>query len=142
LAVGAGLAWLLSPQPWLVDGAANEHLMQMSFDTLAHRAPTVFEYLRPLYRFFGLWILGLGLLVISYGATAYPQRQNATMNRLFLGILGFILVVQTVFLIVFIPDSPFLWLDLVASLLCALAVIVYPRVPSITPSKSSPSERP
>lgn len=125
LGVVSGLSWLFSIEPWLLDQQPNERLLQMSFQALAERAPTVFEYLRILYKFFGLWILGIGLFVITYGATAYRRPEKTSANTLFLSVLGFLLLVQTVFIYSFISDSPFAWVDLIALLLWVAVVIAY-----------------
>jgi len=137
LAVGSGLGWLLSPEPWLLDRGPNERLLRMSFQQLAERVPTVFDYLRTLYKFFGLWVLGLGLFIIVYGVTAYRRSENnTTANTLFLAVLGFLLIVQTVFLVYLIPDSPFLWVDLFALLLWTVAVTAYTLARPTSPSVS------
>ena len=109
----------------MLDRAPNERLLQMSFQALLERTPTVFDYLRPLYKFFGLWVLGIGLFVISYGATAYRRPENAAASKLFLSVLGFLLILQTIFLFSFLPDSPFFWVDILALLLWVLTVISY-----------------
>ena len=109
----------------MLDRAPNERLLQMSFQALAERAPTVFDYLRPLYKFFGLWILGIGLFVISYGATAFRRPENLAASKLFLSVLGFLLILQTVFLVFLIPDSPFFGVDVLALLLWVMSVIAY-----------------
>ena len=67
-ALGLGLEWCFHPEPWLLDQQPNEALLQISFNTLfaeeinAHLP----EYLRVIYRFFGLWRTGIGLLIIAY----------------------------------------------------------------------------
>ena len=67
-ALGLGLAWCFHSEPWLLDQRPNEALLQTSFNTLFSEKinsllPT---NLTVIYRFFGLWLISIGLLIIAY----------------------------------------------------------------------------
>tara|TARA_Y100000816_G_scaffold116087_1_gene81324 strand:- start:222 stop:671 length:450 start_codon:yes stop_codon:yes gene_type:complete len=63
-----GFIWILHPEPWLLDQAANEALLQTSFNELFLDDANKFlpSYLIVIYRFLGLWLITIGLLVLSY----------------------------------------------------------------------------
>ena len=63
-----GSIWILHPRPWLIDQPANEALLQTSFNELFSDDANKFlpSYLIVIYRFFGLWLITIGLLVLSY----------------------------------------------------------------------------
>ena len=62
-----GSIWILHPEPWLLDQPANEALLQTSFNELFSDDANKFlpSYLIVIYRFFGLWLITIGLLVLS-----------------------------------------------------------------------------
>lgn len=63
-----GLIWIFYPEPWLIDQPANEALLQTSFDELFSDDTNKYlpSYLIVIYRFFGLWLITVSLLVLSY----------------------------------------------------------------------------
>ena len=63
-----GFIWVLHPEPWLLDQPANEALLQTSFNELFSEDANKFLpfYLIVIYRFLGLWLITIGLLVLSY----------------------------------------------------------------------------
>ena len=63
-----GFIWVLHPEPWLLDQPANEALLQTSFNELFSDDANKFlpSYLIVTYRFLGLWLITIGLLVLSY----------------------------------------------------------------------------
>ena len=63
-----GFIWILHPEPWLLDQPANEALLQTSFNELFSDDANKFlpSYLIVIYRFFGLWLITIGLLVLSF----------------------------------------------------------------------------
>ena len=63
-----GLIWIFHPEPWLIDQPANEALLQISFDEIFSYSANKFlpSYLTVIYKFFGLWLITIGLLVLSY----------------------------------------------------------------------------
>ena len=63
-----GLIWFWHPEPWLIDQLPNEELLQATFEKLFslknnHYLPS---YLKVIYRFFGLWLIAVGLLILTF----------------------------------------------------------------------------
>ena len=107
-ALGLGLEWCFHPEPWLLDQRPNETLLQTSFNTLFSEEINVHlpAYLRVIYRFFGLWLTGIGLLIIAY---VQVTRMGTSLARnVLLGVMFIILVGIYYMMLNFIPTSPFL----------------------------------
>ncbi|MAX09475.1 MAG: hypothetical protein CMG13_01260 [Candidatus Marinimicrobia bacterium] len=56
-----GFGWLVVDEPWMLDEVANEERLQMSFEELFKINETLPGYLKQIYRFFGLWVLTIGV---------------------------------------------------------------------------------
>ena len=121
-AFAAGFLWLLSPQPWLFDEPANILLLDETYENLfSHDINrNLPEYLTLLYRFFGWWVSLIGLLTIGY---TYITRLGTQISRLiiqstyFIGLIGI-----SVILYIFIPSSPFVYLNLFLWLMWFISV--------------------
>jgi hypothetical protein len=63
-----GLIWIFHPEPWLIDQPANEALLQTSFDEIFSYSVNKLlpSYLTVIYKFFGLWLITIGLLVLCH----------------------------------------------------------------------------
>jgi len=107
-----GFGWLLSPEPWLLDQSANEALLGVTFSQLFSEPvnQNLSAYLTLSYRFFGWWIICIGMLVIAFTVVT---RLGTPMAR---GFIHFILLVLLIGLTIieksFIPSSPFLLLTM------------------------------
>ena len=121
-AFAAGFLWLLSPYPWLFDEPANILLLDETYEDLfSHDINrNLPEYLTLLYRFFGWWVSLIGLLTIGY---TYVTRLGTQISRLiiqstyFIGLIGI-----SVILYIFIPSSPFVYLNLFLWLMWFISV--------------------
>jgi len=106
-----GLLWIFLPEPWLLDQAANELLLQRSYAELLTLAGNEYlaDYLKGLYGFFGLWIFALGLMVAAFVvATKMESRRSRGIVHL---ALTLILVMAYTLQFKYIPTSPFLWVS-------------------------------
>jgi len=105
-----GPRWMLVEEPWLLDKLANEEALGMSFDELFDGSANenLPDYLRIIYRFFGLWITGLGLMICAYLLVADLQLKKSRYTLL--TIVGIILVFSIIYGYMFIPSSPFIYL--------------------------------
>ena len=85
-----GFGWMLSSEPWMLDESANTILLQESYkDLFAHPInQNLPKYLTLLYRFFGLWVTTVGMLITSF---TIVTRLGTTMARGFIQISFFIL---------------------------------------------------
>lgn len=121
IAIAVGVVYLLAPEPWLLDRRANERLLGMSFEELMQQVPTLPAYLVVVYRFFGLYLLGVGLFISGIAFTAFRRGERWAWWWMLLG-LGGLLLLQTYLIAVHIPVSPFLWLDVLVLLLWGIGL--------------------
>ena len=108
IAIILGIVWLLHPEPWLLDKAPNENLLKTSFDVLFSEKINsgLPIYLKVIYRFFGLWLLTIGLLIINY---IYITRLGTKLARNFLFFILAITLIGIYYLVLtFLPTSPLL----------------------------------
>ncbi len=106
-AIGLGIVWCCIQEPWLMDKSANEALLQTSFDNLFSESVNRYfpDYLRFSYRFFGLLIISIGLLLIAY---VFVTRMGTTMARNVIHFVVFIFMLGlSLIAFVYIPTSPF-----------------------------------
>ena len=125
-----GLMWLFADEPWLLDQAANEMLLQSSYEAVlaAPENHHLADYLTGLYRFFGWWLTLIGLLVLAYVRGADLRRRRARLPLH--GALLIALVGVAWLQLRFIPSSPFVAtsaLMAVAWLVSAGAALGWPR---------------
>ena len=117
-----GLGWLFSSEPWMLDEVANTILLEESYEKLFSENinRNLPKYLTLLYRFFGLWVSSLGLLLLSY---TIVTRMGSGMARGFLHSTFFITLVGiSIIEYIFIPSSHFVYLTVVLWLLWTISV--------------------
>lgn len=110
IAVIMGLLWLIIDEPWLMDRAANEATLGTTFSELfsAQVNQNLPDYLTTIYRFFGLWVLGIGLFICTYVLVTFmgtPKARNSL-----LAVLGLFLTILFYLAQTRIPISPFIYL--------------------------------
>ncbi len=108
LAISLGTVWCVHDEPWLLDKPPNEVLLQTSFDILFLEKTNIGlpSYLTVLYRFFGLWMLTIGSLIIIY---VYVTRLGTKIARNTIFIILFGTLVGIYYLIfTHLPSSPLL----------------------------------
>ena len=101
-----GLVWIFHPEPWLVDQPANEALLQTSFDEIFSYSANKFlpSYLTTIYKFFGLWLITIGLLVLSHVKTT---RLGTRQARVFIHSTLLITLLSMYYLTFkYLPSSP------------------------------------
>lgn len=105
-----GILWLTVDEPWLLDRAANEAALQTTFTELFAQGinRSLPDYLIIVYRFFGLWLLALGVVVCAYVLITFMGTPRARNTLLI--ILGMLLVFLFYLEYAYIPVSPFLYL--------------------------------
>lgn len=108
----AGFGWLLSPEPWLLDESANILLLGDSYENLFAESvnKNLPDYLTLLYRFFGWWVSLIGMLTFGF---TYVTRLGTHISRVIIQTIYFIgLSGISVILYIFIPSSPFVYLNI------------------------------
>ena len=108
VAVILGITWLVHPEPWLLDKVPNEVLLKTSFDILFSKSININlpDYLLVIYRFFGLWLLSIGSLIIIY---IYVTRLGTKVARNSIFLVLTIILIGIYYLVLnYIPSSPLL----------------------------------
>ncbi len=108
----SGIRWMISPEPWLLDKVANEERLEMSFTELflIEGNSTLGLYLTQIYRFLGLYVLGIGVIFLSF--TQDKFFQIAAFRKRFLFVLGLLLFANLTLALIWIPSSHFIFIML------------------------------
>ena len=103
------ISWLSHDQPWILDQIANEERLNMSFDELflINGNQTLSAYLTQIYRFLGLYVLGIGVLLISFSSK--KLLQISIVRKRVLTVLGILLFSNLILAYVWIPSSHFIY---------------------------------
>lgn len=105
-----GPRWIFAEKPWLLDKVANEATLEMSFDELFNEPinETLPEYLRTIYKFFGLWVAFLGVFIFIQ--IKYLDENNGKHRKIIHSSVGILLLISLYFGHTRIPSSPFIYL--------------------------------
>ena len=103
-----GCRWLLVDEPWMLDEIANVERLGMEFNELFEPEinKTLPGYLRQIYRFFGFWVIFIGLFLIFFTTPQISKRKNVR-NRVLI-ILGLMLLIGIFLGYSLIPSSHFI----------------------------------
>ncbi len=101
-----GLIWFWHPEPWLIDQLPNEELLRTTFEKLFslknnHYLPS---YLKVIYRFFGLWLITVGLLILTFVKVTRLGTKQARIP--IYSILLFTLVILYYLMFTYLKTSP------------------------------------
>ena len=125
-----GLIWILHPEPWLLDQPANEALLQTSFNELFLDDANKFlpSYLMVIYKFFGLWLITIGLLVLSY---VKITKLGTNQARLSIHSTLFLTLISMYYLIFkYLPTSPLIPALYTFTLFLGLSIYFSSRITS------------
>ena len=105
----SGIRWLINSEPWMLDQVANEERLEMTFVDLflLDGNSTLSAYLTQIYRFLGLYVLGIGSILLSFTPTKFLEID--IVRTRFLVVLGVLLVSNLVLAYVWIPSSHFIF---------------------------------
>ncbi|MDG2372536.1 MAG: hypothetical protein P8L83_07980 [Flavobacteriaceae bacterium] len=108
-----GARWMIVDQPWMLDQVANEERLGMTFDQLFNNEinKTLPDYLKQIYRFFGLWVIIIGLFVC--GLSRPIMTSDSRIRVLLLYCIGVMSYSGLALALVWIPSSPFIYLGCV-----------------------------
>ena len=106
----SGIRWLISSEPWILDQIANEERLQMTFIDLflIDGNSTLSAYLTQIYRFLGLYVLGIGFILLSF--TSNKFLEISSFRQRFLTLLGILLISNLALAYVWIPSSHFIYI--------------------------------
>tara|TARA_Y100000758_G_C15799851_1_gene330448 strand:+ start:168 stop:605 length:438 start_codon:yes stop_codon:yes gene_type:complete len=123
-----GTRWMVVDEPWMLDKIANEERLEMTFDELfkADINKTLPDYLRQIYRFFGLWVIIIGLFITLFSIPKIITNKNIELILLFC--VG-VTVYSGLFLAyILIPSSPFIYLGWILLILHLVSVLNYKNI--------------
>jgi len=106
----SGLRWLINPEPWMLDEVANVERLGMTFEELFKPEinASLPDYLTQIYRFFGFWVLVIGLFISSFSSTSL-MNNNKIASRI-ISLVGFVIGFGLYLSYTFIPSSHFIYL--------------------------------
>ena len=105
-----GLGWLLSNEPWMLDQVANEERLEMSFEELfsVESNKTLPGYLKQIYKFFGLWVIVIGLFIVMFSRPKMIDNKDIRFSLIIcVGLMTYVGLILGYWLI---PSSPFIYL--------------------------------
>jgi hypothetical protein len=93
----------------MLDQLANEERLQMTFIDLflIDGNYSLSAYLTQIYRFLGLYVLGIGFSLVSFTSNKFLKIDS--FRQRFLIVLGILLVSNLVLAYVWIPSSHFIY---------------------------------
>ena len=118
----SGLRWLINSEPWMLDEVANVERLGMTFEQLFEPEinATLPGYLTQIYRFFGFWVLIIGLFISSFSSTQLINNNEIASKVI--SIVGFMIGFGLYLSYTFIPSSPFIYLIWFAFLLYLISL--------------------
>jgi len=118
-----GVRWMLVEEPWMLDETANIDKLNMDFVELfeADVNKTLPGYLKQIYRFFGFWVLIIGLFLITFSSPKFSNQK--LIAKYLLSIVGFMIVIGLWLSYALIPESHFI--NLTWGMLCLYFVSIY-----------------
>ncbi len=121
-ALALGVVYLTINEPWLLDKEANEKLLGGTYNTLFSQNVNLHfpGYLTIVYRFFGWWVVSVGLLISAFILVTKMGTQLAR-NSLHT-VTAIVLTGLYCIEYHFIPETPFLWLTHSVALLFLVSV--------------------
>ena len=117
-----GARWMLVQEPWMLDEVANIEKLQMTFNELfdSDINSTLPGYLRQIYRFFGFWVIIIGLFISCFST---PDLIKNTKIRIRLLIcLGVMMLIGTILGYSLIPNSHFIYMIWIMNILYIFSV--------------------
>ena len=118
----SGVRWLVISEPWMLDQVANEERLQMTFENLfiIDGNSTLSAYLMQIYRFLGLYVLGIGFLLLSFTPKKFMEIHMVRERVLI--VLSILLVSNLIIGYVWIPSSHFIYVMWGAIMLCVFSI--------------------
>ena len=126
LTISLGAVWCTHEHPWLLDKSPKEALVQTSFDVLLSEKLNIglSSYLTILYRFLGLYMLTIGLLIIGY---VYITRLGTKIARDCIFLILFVTLLGIYFLVLNYLPSSSLMLVLYSLTICLFLSVFFSK---------------
>ena len=109
----------------MLDQVANEERLQMTFENLfiIDGNSTLSAYLIQIYRFLGLYVLGIGFLLLSF--TPKKFMEIYIVRQRILIVLSILLISNLIVGYVWIPSSHFIYVMWAAIVLCFVSLFYH-----------------
>ena len=121
-ALALGVVYVTINEPWLLNKEANEKLLGVTYNTLFAQNVNQHlpNYLTLMYRFFGWWVVSIGLLISVY---VLVTKMGTQLARNILHVVT-VIILTGIYCIEyhFIPETPFLWLTHSIALLFLVSI--------------------
>ena len=123
-----GCRWLIVDKPWILDEVANIERLGMTFDQLFSPQinKTLPDYLKQIYRFFGLWVAIIGFFIISFSTPSLITQNKIRKRVLFC--FGIMMIMGTILGYALIPSSHFIYLMWVMNLLYVICFYIHIKI--------------
>ena len=104
-----GIRWLINQEPWMLDKVANVEKLGMTFEQLFEPEinKTLPGYLKQIYRFFGFWVVIIGLFITSFSRPSVITIHKE-ISKIIICIIGFMIVFGLYLGYSLIPSSHFI----------------------------------
>ena len=105
-----GVVYITTQDPWLLDKEANETLLTVTYNMLFSQSVNQHlpDYLTLMYRFFGWWLVSIGMLILLY---IFITKMGTKLARNGLHFATVIVLIGVYCIVLkFIPETPFLWI--------------------------------
>ena len=105
-----GARWMIHSEPWMLDEVANVERLGMTFEKLFSDEinNTLPGYLNQIYKFFGFWVIVIGLFITNFSLPSVIVKKEVSMRLL--SIVGFMIVMGSYLSYTLIPSSHFIFL--------------------------------
>tara|TARA_B100000953_G_scaffold118999_1_gene98013 strand:- start:213 stop:656 length:444 start_codon:yes stop_codon:yes gene_type:complete len=105
-----GLRWMIVEEPWMLDQVANEERLEMPFNDLFKPEinKTLPGYLKQIYRFFGLWVIIIGMFISLFSRQKIVKDKEIRLTLLIC--IGMMVYCGIILGYILIPSSPFIYL--------------------------------
>ena len=103
-----GTRWVIHDEPWMLDEVANVERLEMTFEKLFEPEinKTLPDYLRQIYRFFGFWVMIIGMFITSF--SSYNAISNKEIGIKLFVIIGLMMSFGLYLGYTLIPSSHFI----------------------------------
>ena len=120
-----GVRWLIVDEPWMLDEVANVERLEMTFEELFEPEinDTLPGYLRQIYRFFGFWVVIIGLFITSFSTPSLIKSKNIRCRLLLC--LGTMMLIGTLLGHTLIPSSHFIYLIWIMNTLYVYSIYIH-----------------
>ena len=108
--VSMGSLWMTVDQPWMLDRVANEERLGITFSQLFSHSinSSLPGYLTQIYRFFGLWVVVIGVFNLTLGYLSNSRTEE--INTALIISNGVMVFGGMSLAVYWIPSSPFIYL--------------------------------